>query len=102
MDKNQISQETHARVSSSANHKSRRARFLFLVLFLLLGLASLQPNASARAGAQSAQNEASTSLNERVTARNCPACEQALTLCIGSGGGGDCYVQYYACTASCQ
>ena len=103
MDKNHISQGTHASVLSTNNRQLSWARFLLLALFLAVSLASLQPRASARAADQkAAKSKASTSLNSNASARNCPACQQALLECMGNGGGGECYVQYYACIASCQ
>ena len=104
MDKNRISQGTHASVLSTANHQLSRAPFLFLLLFLAFSLASLQPRASAQAADQTLgeQRVSATSLKPGASARSCPACDQALAQCLGSGGGGDCYVQYNACIASCQ
>ncbi len=127
MDKNQISQGTHASVLSTVNRPIFWARSFLLVMFLALSLASLQPRASARAADQtlregkasvtSYQSQASvltadqillegkastTSRQARASARNCPACQQALVECLGNGGGGECYAQYYACLAGCQ
>jgi hypothetical protein len=104
MDKNQISRGTHASVLSNANRQLSWARLLFLLLFLALSLASLQPKASAKATDHTfgEQRVRTTSLKPGASARSCPACDQALSLCLGSGGGADCYVQYNACIASCQ
>ena len=126
MYKNQSSRGTHASVPSTVNRKLFWARFSFLLL-LALAITSLQTRTSARTtdqphrGAQAsvtrAQPEPSAHVDvqvllkgktsttvrlAKVSARNCPACQQALVECLGSGGGGDCFVQYYACIASCQ
>lgn len=125
MYKNQSSRGTHASVPSTVNRKLFWARFSLVLLALVI--TSLQTRTSARTtdqphlGAQasvtrsqsppSAQvdvqvllkgNTSATHRMAKVSARNCPACQQALVECLGGGGGGDCFVQYYACIASCQ
>jgi hypothetical protein len=126
MDKNQTSQGAHASVLSTGNRPRFWARFFLLVMFLALSLPSLQPRASAqavdqtlrlaKAGTTSYQSQTSartadqillegkastTSRQARASARSCPVCQQALVECVANGGGGDCYVQYYACIGSC-
>ena len=100
MDKNQISQGTHAGVLSAVNRQLFWTRFFLLALFLALNLASLQPRTSARAADQTIrENKASmTSHQPRASAPNAPPCEQLLVECLANGGGAAaCGAQYDAC-----
>lgn len=126
MDKNQISPGTHASVLSTVNRQLFWARFSLLLLFLALSITSLQLGASARTadktlragqasvtsvqstpsvrGADHTLPEGKVSITSHqlpASARNCPACQQALAECLGNGGS-NCYAQYFACLASCQ
>ena len=104
MDKNQISQGTHASVLSTVNRPLFWARFFLLALFVALSLTSLQPRATAQsAGETMREGKASiTSHQQRALAPDCPACQQALVECLAGGGGGNCYTQYYDCIDGCQ
>ena len=104
MDKNQISQGTHAGVLSTAYRQLFWARFFLLALFLALSLVSLQPRASAQAAHQTLRGEKASITNRPpgTSGRNCPNCEQALAACLAGGGGGNCGAQYDACLAGCQ
>jgi hypothetical protein len=127
MDKNQISQGTHAGVLSTFNRQLFWARFFLLALFLALSLASLQPRASVQAADQtlrranvsimSLQPKASaqaaeqtlrankagiTSHQPRRSAWNCPHCEADLVACLAGGGGSSCGAQYDACLSGCH
>lgn len=99
MDNNQISQGTHASVLSTSNRQLSRACSLLLLLFLALSLSGLQPKASAEAADQAFAEQTISTTNLK---RSCPECYAALDLCLGSGGGGECYATYYSCLASCQ
>lgn len=103
MDKNQISQGTHAGVLSNGNRQLFWARFFLLALFLALSLASLQPGASAKATDQllRAGKASSTNYQPRAAVPNCPACQQAYVECL-AGGGGNCGAQLDACLAGCN
>ena len=127
MDKKTTSLGTHASVLFTYNRRVFWAHFSLLV-FLSLSITNLQSGASARAAVDepSRQDKASVTSYQsqpsahvadqillkvktsargpraRISARNCPACQQALVECLGNGGSGDCFVQYYACIASCQ
>lgn len=103
MDKNQISQGTHAGVLSNLNHQTLAARVLILFLFLVVSLASVQPRVYGQGADQSfRENHAGTmSPQTRGPSLNCLVCETTLHDCINSGGG-DCYGQYNACMASCR
>ena len=102
MDKNEISRGTHASVLSTNNRQLFWARFLLLVLFLAVSLASLQPRASAQAANKATRgNEVGiTSHQLPASSRNCPACQQAYVECIANGGT-NCTAQYYACLENC-
>ena len=100
MDKNQISQGTHASVLSTANRKPLGARVLLVLLFLALSLASLQPGVSAK-GAQGPMSSNVTGAHQGAIAPSCPECEQALSDCINNGGS-NCYGVYTTCMANCQ
>lgn len=104
MDKNQISQGTHASVLSNVNRQPFWARFFLLALFLTLSLASLQPRASARAADQSVRgNKASFGSHSPTRpAGDCSACEEGLVMCLAHGGGAGCGAQYDACLERCQ
>ena len=101
MDKNQISQGTHASVLSNVNRQPFWTRFFLLALFLALSLASLQPRASADKPVRGDQ----TTFNSHpltVPAWDCTACEEALVMCLAHGGGPSCGAQYDACLERCQ
>lgn len=97
MDKNQISQGTHASVLSPINRKPLGARLLLVLLFLALSLASLQPGVSAKGAARRLMPSNVT----RVIAPSCPVCEQQLADCLANGGS-NCYFAYTLCLPSCQ
>jgi hypothetical protein len=101
MDKNQISQGTHASVLSTANRQLPWTRILLLSLFLAFGLASQQPRASAQAADQSLRGDQAsmTSRQPKRSAQNAPPCEQLLVQCLASGGGARCLDEYDACEA---
>jgi hypothetical protein len=103
MDKNRLSQRTHAGVLSTVNRHLFGARFFVLALFLALSLASLQPRASAQAADQTLQGNRASITNHQpsVSVRNCPECEQALVACLAAGGA-NCGAQYDACLAGCD
>ena len=104
MDKNQISQGTHAGVLSTVNRQLFWARFFLLTLFLALSLASPQPTASAQAADQTLQGTKAsiTSHQPRGSAWNCPVCEAELVACMAGGGGPSCGAQYDACLSGCR
>lgn len=102
MDKNQISQGTHASVLSTVNRHLPWTRILLLVsLFLAFGLASQQSWASAQAADQSlrADQASMTSRQPKHSAQNEPPCEQMLVQCLANGGGGICLDEYDECVA---
>ena len=101
MDKNQISQGTHASVLSNVNRQPFWARFFLLALFLALSLASLQPMASADKPVRG--DKASFNSHPPTGPTwDCSACEEALVMCLAHGGGGSCGAQYDACLKLCQ
>ena len=101
MDKNQISQGTHASVLSTANRLPLGARVLLVLLFLALSLASLQPGVSAQGAAEGPISSNVTGAHQRAIAQSCPECQQALTDCLNNGGS-NCYAVYTTCMANCQ
>lgn len=101
MDKNQISQGTHASVLSSVNRKALGARVLLVLLLLALSLSSLQPSAQGADQRMQAMSSSVTSPQQRALAPSCIACQDALTECIQNGGS-NCYAVYTACMGSCQ
>lgn len=103
MDKNQVNRGTHASVLHNANRPLSGARFLLLLLFLVLSVASPRSRTSAKAADQSIPGTSSslTSPQKQALALNCQECQQALTDCLGNGGS-NCYANFYACLASCQ
>lgn len=101
MDKNQISQGTHASVLSTANRQYLGARVLLILLFLALSLASLQPRVSAQGAAHRPTSSNVTGARQRAIAPNCPECQQALMDCVANGGS-NCNAAFIACMASCQ
>lgn len=124
MDKNRVSRGTHASVLSTANRQLFRVRILFPLLLLTLSLAGLKSPASGRTShttlrvgnavtrfqsAPPAQGADRILLKEtlitkdyqaKVAGRNCPACQQALVMCLQNGGA-DCMGQYESCLAGC-
>lgn len=103
MDKNQISQGTHASVLSNVNRQPIWARLFLLGVFLTLSLASLQPRASARAADRSAGADRATGSSQLRTGRSwdCSICEEGLVMCLARGGGASCGAQYDACLEHC-
>lgn len=101
MDRNQISQGTHASVLSTANRLPLGDRVLLVLLFLGLSLASLQPGVSAQGAVQRPTSSNVTSDQQRAFAPNCPECQQAYMDCLGNGGS-NCNTTYMACMASCH
>ena len=101
MNKNQISQGTHASVLSTANRKPLGARVLLVLLFLALSLASVQPRVSAKDAAEGPIASKVTGAHKGAIAPSCPECQQALTDCLNNGGS-NCYGVYTTCMATCQ
>jgi hypothetical protein len=104
MDKNQISQGTHAGVLSNTNRQPLWTRVFLLALFLALSLASLQPGASAGAADQSARGNKASLYSHQPTGQafDCSACEEGLVMCLARGEGPSCGAQYDACLRRCQ
>lgn len=105
MDKNQISQGTHASVLYTHNRQLFFARFLLLALFLALSLMSLQPKSSANAARQTlrAGKVTLTSNQARAFAPDCSQqCEQQYVQCLASARDPlICDIAYDACLAAC-
>ena len=105
MDKNQISQGTHASVLSTHNRQLFFARFLLLALFRTLSMRSLQPKCSANAARQTLRaGKVSLPSNQaRALAPGCAQqCEQQYVQCLASPRDPlICDHAYDACLAAC-
>lgn len=90
MDKNQTSQGTHASVLSTANRPIYWARFLPLLLFLVLGLTSLQAKSSAHPAGETWRGGKASLASHHLRAAAKPdcaqECQQAYVECLASGG----------------
>jgi hypothetical protein len=104
MDKNQTSQGAPADVLSSANRRLFQARLFLPALFLAISLLSLQPVVSVQASDRVLQGDKLSlmQLQPEAASPDCDACERNYVLCLASGGGASCDVQYNACIENCN
>lgn len=105
MDKNQISQGTHAGVLSTHNRQLFFARFFLLALFLAFSLMSLQPKSSANEARQTSRAGKVSLTSNQATAfePDCSQqCEQQYVQCLASARDPlACENEYDACLATC-